>query len=51
MNLIEQIDRHDYLHLVEISEPAVNVLRVVIDEAKAGAPHTDVGEVWTILSM
>ena len=35
MNLREQIDSHEYLYLWEIGEPEVNVLRVVVDEAKA----------------
>jgi hypothetical protein len=35
MNLLEQIDSHEYLYLWEIGEPEVNVLRVVVDEAKA----------------
>jgi hypothetical protein len=35
MNLREQIDSHEYLCLSEIGEPKVNVLRVVVDEAKA----------------
>ncbi len=35
MNLREQIDSHEYLYLAEIGEPEVNVLRIVVDEAKA----------------
>ncbi len=47
MNLIERIDAHQYLYLVEISEPEVNVLRIVIDEARASGEENrslDVGE-------
>jgi len=40
MNLIEQIDRHTYLYLTEISEPEDNVLRLVIEEARpSGEPE------------
>ncbi len=35
MNLRDQIDSHEYLYLAEIGEPEVNVLRVVVDEAKS----------------
>ena len=35
MNIREQIDSHEYLYLWEINEPDVNVLRVIVDEAKA----------------
>ena len=35
MNLREQIDSHEFLYLWEIGEPEVNVLKVVVDEAKA----------------
>lgn len=35
MNLREQIDSHEYLYLWETGEPETNVLRVVVDEAKA----------------
>ena len=35
MNLREQIDSHEYLYFAEIGEPEVNVLRVVVEEAKA----------------
>jgi hypothetical protein len=35
MNLVQQMNAHQYLYLVEISEPDVNVLRIVIDEARA----------------
>jgi hypothetical protein len=35
MNLRDQIDSHEYLYLGEIGEPEVNVLRVVVDEAKS----------------
>lgn len=41
MNLREQIDSHEYLHLADIGEPEVNVLRIVVDEAKA-SNDTDV---------
>lgn len=34
MNLREQIDSHEYLYLWEIGEPEVNVLRIVVDEAR-----------------
>lgn len=46
MNLREKIDSHEYLYLWEISEPEVNVLRMIVDEAKASndpkveIPHT-----------
>jgi hypothetical protein len=41
MNLIEQIDRHEYLYLTEIGEPEDNVLRLVIEEARAGGEPGD----------
>jgi hypothetical protein len=34
MNLIEQINQHRYIYLTEIGEPEVNVLRIVIEEAR-----------------
>lgn len=34
MNLIEQINSHEYLYLEEIGEPEVNVLRLVIAEVR-----------------
>ena len=40
MNPIEQIDSHEYLYLTEIGEPEVNVLRIVIEEAKASQGET-----------
>ena len=43
MNLIEQIDRHKYLYLTEIGELDVNVLRVVIEEAKAIDEAREIG--------
>ncbi|MGI8653716.1 MAG: hypothetical protein ACR2LC_00700 [Pyrinomonadaceae bacterium] len=41
MNLIEQIDRHTYLYLTEIGEPEDNVLRLVIEEARASGEPED----------
>lgn len=40
MNLVEQINAHQYLYLVDIREPDINVLRIVIDEAPAGESET-----------
>lgn len=40
MNLIEQIDKHEYLYLTEIGEPDVNVLRIVIEEAQTSRDET-----------
>lgn len=34
MNLIEQIDSHRFLYLIEIGEPQDNILRLVISEAQ-----------------
>lgn len=48
MNLVEQIDSHEYLYLVEVSEPDVNVLRVVIDEARASKTETRDLEVGSV---
>jgi hypothetical protein len=45
MNPIEQIDSHEYLYLTEIGEPEVNVLRIVIEEAKASQGETRTLEV------
>jgi hypothetical protein len=45
MNPIEQIDSHEYLYLSEMSEPDVNVLRIVIEEAKASQSETRTLEV------
>jgi transposase-like protein len=42
MNLIEQIEHHKYLYLTEIGEPDINVLRIVIEEAKASGETRDV---------
>jgi hypothetical protein len=40
MNLVDQINRHTYLFLTEIGEPEDNVLRLVIEEARAsGEPE------------
>lgn len=40
MNLVDQINRHKYLYLTEIGEPDDNVLRLVIEEARAsGEPE------------
>jgi hypothetical protein len=35
MDLIEQMNQHSYLFLADIGEPNVNVLRLVIEEARA----------------
>ena len=35
MNIIEQIESHRFIYLIEISEPQDNVLRLVISEAQA----------------
>ena len=40
MNIIEQIDNHRYLFLVEIGEPEENSLRLVIEEGRLGAQIT-----------
>ena len=37
MNLTEQINQHQYLYLTEIGESDVNVLRIVVVEAKASS--------------
>jgi len=42
MSLIEQIDQHEYLYLTEIGEPATNVLRILITEAKASSETEDI---------
>jgi hypothetical protein len=42
MNLIEQIDRHTYLYLTDIGEPKDNVLRLVIEEARASGELEDI---------
>jgi|SRR3712207_1096079 len=36
VELVEQINRHSHLYLAEIGEPEDNVLRLVIEEARAG---------------
>jgi len=38
MDIIEQINSHDWFYLVDIGEPKDNVLRLVIEEAVLGAP-------------
>ena len=47
MNLTDQINRHRYLYLTDISEPEDNVLRLVIEEARASGEPEEVriGEV------
>jgi hypothetical protein len=50
MNLIDQINQHKYLFLVEISEPDEYVLRLVIEEAKPSGEPEDVAVADTILS-
>ena len=47
MNLTDQINRHRYLYLTDISEPEDNVLRLVIEEARAGGEPEElkIGEV------
>jgi hypothetical protein len=42
MNLLEQIDQHEYLELTEIGEPDPNVLRIVVAEAKASSETRDI---------
>ena len=42
MNLIEQINQHRYIYLTEIGEPDVNVLRIVIEEAKVSSETEDI---------
>ncbi|MBV9925099.1 MAG: hypothetical protein JOZ96_08805 [Acidobacteria bacterium] len=37
MELVEQINAHAYLYLAEIGEPEDNVLRLVIEEARASS--------------
>ncbi len=41
MNVVDQIDRHKYLYLTEIGEPEDNVLRLVIEEARANDEPED----------
>ncbi|HZG51337.1 MAG TPA: hypothetical protein VEZ40_04300 [Pyrinomonadaceae bacterium] len=41
MNLIERIDQHEYLYLTDIGEPEDNVLRLVIEEARASGEPED----------
>ena len=50
MNLIEQINSQEYLYLTEIGEPAVNVLRLVVEEAKASSETRDIVVGETIIS-
>jgi hypothetical protein len=42
MNLIEQINQHRYIYLTNIGEPDVNVLRIVIEEAKVSGETKDI---------
>lgn len=42
LNLIEQIESHSFLYLVEIGEPQDNVLRLIISEAQARKTPEDV---------
>jgi hypothetical protein len=42
MELVEQINEHAYLYLAEIGEPEDNVLRLVIEEARAGGEPMEV---------
>ncbi len=41
MNLVDQINQHTYLFLTEIGEPEDNVLRLVIEEARASGEPED----------
>jgi hypothetical protein len=50
MNLIEQIEGHEFLYLTEIGELDVNVLRLVIDEAKADSETRDIVVGETVIS-
>jgi len=42
MNLVEQINQHRYIYLTEIGEPDVNVLRIVIAEAKVSGETEEI---------
>lgn len=42
MSLIEQINQHRYIYLTEIGETDVNVLRLVIEEAKISGETEDI---------
>jgi hypothetical protein len=42
MNLIEQIDREEWIYFREISEPDINVLRIVIEGAKTSIETYDI---------
>ncbi len=42
MNLIEQIDTHQFIYLIEIGEPRDNALRLIISEAQARKTPEDV---------
>lgn len=44
MNLVEQIDREEWIYFREISEPDINVLRVVIEAAKTSNEMYDL--IW-----
>ncbi len=42
LDLIEQIDSHSFLYLIEISEPHDNVLRLIVSEAQSRKTPDDV---------
>lgn len=42
MDLIEQINQHGYIYLIEVGEPEVNVIRIVIEEAKVNDEAEDI---------
>jgi hypothetical protein len=42
LNLIEQIDSHSFLYLIEIGEPQDNLLRLIISEAQSRKTPEDV---------
>jgi hypothetical protein len=50
MNLIEQMDGHEFLYLSEIGEPEVSVLRLVIVEARVSSETRDIVVGETVIS-
>lgn len=42
MNLVEQINREEWVYFREISEPNINVLRIVIEGAKTSSETYDI---------
>src|SRR5688572_22482769 len=42
MNLVERIDREEWIYFREISEPDINVLRIVIEGARTSSETYDI---------